>query len=96
MASLEITANPCELQIHKTQIVPTSGNMGTQPQNPMFGRRDAGNPDRVRIFSNNRTLERQVGNLAWLELNESSSEVVGLATERPICVILLSRPFHGC
>jgi hypothetical protein len=52
----------------------------------VFGRRDAGNPDRVRIFSDNRTLERQVGNLAWLELNESGSEVVGPAAERPICV----------
>jgi hypothetical protein len=62
----------------------------------MFGRRDAGDPDRIRIFSNDRTLERQIDNLARLQLDESSSKIVGPAAKGPICIMLLSRPLHSC
>src|ERR1700745_1436591 len=62
----------------------------------MLGRRDAGDPDRIRIFSNDRTLERQIDNLARLQPDESSSKIIGPAAKGPICVMLLSRPFHGC
>jgi len=58
--------------------------------------RDAGDPDRIRISSDDRALEWQIGSLARFQLDESSSKIVGPAAKGPICVILLSQPFHGC
>jgi adenine/guanine phosphoribosyltransferase-like PRPP-binding protein len=61
----------------------------------MLGRRDAGDLDRIRILSDDHALERQIGSLARLQLDESSSKIVGPAAKGPICVMLLSRPFQG-
>ncbi len=95
MVTLEVAANPLELQIYEANILDAAGNMRSQAQDPGAWSRQLAKSDFVRVLSNDRASERQIGNLAGLELDEGRGEIVGPAAKRPTCVAGLSRPFHN-
>src|SRR6202040_2113357 len=92
--TLRGAGHPFELKINEAQLVRAARDVRTQPQNPVLGCSDAGNPDRSSVSPGYRPLERMLGYFARLQPDESVREIVSPTTKGLIRLTLFCRPLH--